>query len=160
MAYISYKDKLIDISDELVGKLELVNDICKLTQKDIDKVVKELSEENVNFSEILQENTLRFKLFAKDIAKGYREAVDAEIESLAEVWDSCEQQRKNVYKKTSEIKESIKLMRNEISSLKEAINSLDFYRIEQILELVRTFNNLNESDKKLFTMVVSNIKMN
>ena len=159
MAYISYKDKFINIPDELVGKLELVNDISKLTQQDIDKVVKELLEESEDLSEILQDNTIRFKLFAKDIAKGYREAVDSEIESLTDVWDSCEQQRKNVYEKTSEIKKSIELMKRDVTSLKEAINSLDFYRIDKILELVRTFNNLNESDKKLFTMVVSNIKM-
>lgn len=159
MAYISYKDKFIDIPDELVGKLELVNDIAKITQKDIEAVVKELMEENEKFSDILQENTLRFKLFAKDIAKGYRESVESEIESLTDVWDSCEQQRKNVYEKTSEIKKTIELMKRDVTSLKEAINSLDFYRIDKILELVRTFNNLNESDKKLFTMVVSNIKM-
>ena len=45
MAYLSYNDKYIPISDELAGRVDLINDICKIHNEDISKLIEKMTKE-------------------------------------------------------------------------------------------------------------------
>lgn len=137
------------VPDEIAGKLEIINDICKIKNEDIKKVVEDMAKEESYTVESLHENALRFKLFAKDIAKGYKEAVSEEVDFLGEIWEECESKRDEAYKKTEEIKNVVSETKDNLLSLQKSINELNIYGMERVLELLHTFNGMSDSDKEL-----------
>lgn len=137
------------VPDEIAGKLELINDVCKIKNEDINKIIDNMSKEESYMTDALQENSLRFKLFAKDIAKGYKDAVSNEVEYLEEIWEECNLKRNEIYDKTNAIKKNVESTKDEIKSLKMALDDLDIYGMDRILQLIERFNNMSENDKEL-----------
>lgn len=137
------------VEDGVAERLKFLNDVSKILEKDVCKVIDEMREQNDVFVESLNENSIRFKLFAKDIAKGYKEAVDVEVESLYSIWEELEDKRSQVYKKTKEIKENVESTKSEIQSLQKAISELNVYGMDRLISLIEKFNGMSASEKDL-----------
>ncbi|SEU09984.1 hypothetical protein SAMN05443270_3144 [Lacrimispora sphenoides] len=150
MAYLSYNNKYIDISDELAERLELVNDICKIHNDDIPKVIESMAKEPNYMMETLEENVLKLKLFSKDIAKKYKEAVVEETNALYEIWDSCEEKRTAAYNKAKEVNEVLYQTSDVITSIKKSLDGFNIYGAEKVLSLLEKFNSMSEKEKSLF----------
>lgn len=150
MAYLSYNNKYIDISDELAGRLELVNDICKIHNDDIPKVIESMAKEPNYMMETLEENVLKLKLFSKDIAKKYKEAVSEETNTLYEIWDSCEEKREAAYNKAKEVNEVLYQTADTIAAIKKSLDGFNVYGAERVLTLLEKFNSMSEKDRGLF----------
>lgn len=139
----------IHVPDELEGQIELLKDISKITKEDISEIVKHMQKECSTYSECLSEDVLRFKLFAKDIAKGYKEATQAEIDALEAIWESLENKRSEVYKKTNEIRNTISKTKQDISSLNKLVSELNIYGMDRVLTMLEKFSSMSDKDKEL-----------
>jgi hypothetical protein len=72
---------MIFIEEELAGKLEIINDVVKINNDDINKIIKRLADDTTLMSECLDENVLRFKLHAQQTRDAYKKVVE-EIEKM------------------------------------------------------------------------------
>ena len=150
MAYLSYKGEYINIDDKLASKLEILNDIMKINDEDIDKIIEQMSKECTYMTDNLEENVLKFKLFSKEVAKGYKEAVEAESNALCEIWESCEEKRKQAYNKTKEINNLLSETTTNIKTIKKELSELNVYGADKLIEVLNRFQNMSTSDKELF----------
>lgn len=73
--------RMIFIEEELAGKLEIINDVVKINNDDINKIIKRLADDTTLMSECLDENVLRFKLHAQQTRDAYKKVVE-EIEKM------------------------------------------------------------------------------
>lgn len=160
MAYLSYNNKYIDISDELAERLELVNDICKIHNDDITKLIETMAKEPNYMMETLEENVLKLKLFSKDIAKKYKEAVSEETNALGEIWDSCEEKREAAYNKAKEVNEVLYQTADTINSIKKSLDGFNVYGAEHVLNLLERFNSMSDKDRSLFEKLFEVSKIN
>jgi ribosomal protein L14E/L6E/L27E len=149
-------NRLVWIEEELAGKLEILNDVVKLNRdKGIDELIKSIEADTKIMSDSLDENALQFKLHAQKVRSGYEAVVQEELDKTYELWEKCEELRKQAKEKTKEILPMIESASKHIENLKSKLSSLDIYGLDRIFDLVNKFNSMSKEDKELLSKMFS-----
>lgn len=146
---------MIWIDEELAGKLEIINDVAKVNNEDLDKVIKRLSDETNTMSECLDENVLRFKLHAKQVRDNYKKVVDEELDQTYRLWEECEEKRDEVDKKVKATLPVIKSIGEELGKCNKAIENVNTYGIDKLINLVERFKDIPDDEKEMLAMLLN-----
>lgn len=145
----------VHIPDKYEPYLDIIMDCIKLNGDDIETQIKKITDDTALMGKCLEDNFLQFKLHSKKVRDEYKKAVDEAIDKTYKVWESCD-------RKITESKPAIEKCKNDINrlikvvnDLNEQLDSVSFYKIEQLLKIIEKFNNMPASEKDILSKLIS-----
>lgn len=147
-------NKMIWIEEDLAAKLEIINDVVKIKNEDIDKIIKKLADDTSIMSECLDENVLRFKLHAQQVRDNYEKVVNEEVEKTYELWKRCEELRKETKGKISNLLPVITEVNAQLEKLDKSINKVNTYGIDRLIEVVDKFKRIPDDEKDMIAKLL------
>lgn len=147
-------NKMIWIEEDLAAKLEIINDVVKIKNEDIDKIIKKLADDTSTMSECLDENVLRFKLHAQQVRDNYEKVVNEEIEKTYDLWEKCEELRKETKGKITNLLPVITEVNSQLEKLDKSINKVNTYGIDRLIEVVDKFKRIPDDEKDMIAKLL------
>ena len=130
--------------DTDMKRAEFVNELIKQKKVDITSDIQNLDDD-----------LLRFKAFALNYSTALKEAYDKQAERLEQLWEECSEPIEKIDKQTMRIKKDIYDITKDIKDISKELEGLNTYKIERIIELINTYNNMSESDKDVFKLILN-----
>ena len=106
----------------------------------------------------LDEDVIIFKGWSARIKKAYKEALDEQLESSYAMFEEINGQIPSITKKVAEVRESLEPVKRDIQEINKALEGINTYRIEGLLETISLIKNALQDDnmKKILKMLVDN----
>lgn len=130
--------------DTDIKRAEFVNELIKQKKVDITSDIQNLDDD-----------LLRFKAFALNYSTALKEAYDKQAERLERLWEECSEPIEKIDKQTMGIKKDIYDITKDIKDISRELEGLNTYKLERIVELINTYNNMSESDKDVFKLILN-----
>lgn len=147
-------NKMIWIDEKLADKLEIINDVVKIQDEDINKIIKRLAEDTNLMTECLDENVLRFKLHAQQTRDSYKKVVEEEIEKTYELWEKCDELRSETKDKIKTLLPVISDVNNQLEKLDKSISKINTYGIDRLIDLVEKFKQIPTDEKQMLAKLL------
>lgn len=130
--------------DSDIKRVEMVNEIIKDKKHDITSDIQNLDDD-----------LLRFRAFALNYSTKFKEAYDEQVIQLEKIWSDCSKPIEIIDRKTQQMKGEIFKISKTVDSLSSKLENLKTYKIERVIELINTYNNMNEKDKEIFNIILN-----
>lgn len=140
---------LIWIDDNLAKKLEIIDDVVKLTDNDIKDIIKGLKDNISVLDETIDEDVVSFRYHAQKVRDSYKKVVEEEIDKTNELWEQLDTLRFETSNKLDKTKELTKSITEDIKYIQESISKCNLYGVDKLLEMIEKVNYMNESDREL-----------
>lgn len=140
---------LIWIDDNLAKKLEIIDDVVKLTDNDIKDIIKGLKDNISVLDETIDEDVVSFRYHAQKVRDSYKKVVDEEIDKTNELWEQLDVLRSETRNKLDKTRELTKSIKEDIVEIQKGINNCNLYGVDHFLELVVQVNNMSEANREL-----------
>jgi len=140
---------LIWIDDNLAKKLEIIDDVVKLTDNDIKDIIKNLKDSISVLDETIDEDVVSFRYHAQKVRDSYKKVVDEEIDKTNELWEQLDVLRSETRNKLDKTRELTKSIKEDIVEIQKGINNCNLYGVDHFLELVVQVNNMSEANREL-----------
>ena len=98
---------------------------------------------------------MRFKSFALNYSTAFQKAYDDQVEKLYSVWEDCQEPVDKIDKQTMRIRKDIIDISKDTDKLAKQLESLNTYKIERLIELIQTYNNMSGSDKEILKLILN-----
>jgi len=107
--------------------------------------------------ECIDEDVLLYRAHMVKARDKFKEAKEAELESMYSLWESFDKDLSAIRAKIRESIEVIKPLRDEIKLLEKDMNSVSStnYRLEDTLKLLRGFDGASDTVKELFKKAIN-----
>lgn len=135
-----YKDLESDIK-----KADLVNELIRDKKADI-----------TNHIQGLDDDLLRFKAFALNYSTEFKKAYDMQVEKLEQIYDASSEPIGKINRTTARMKKEIEKISEIVNKLDSKLKNLNTYKLEKVLDLINTYSNMSEEDKKIFKVILDN----
>lgn len=142
------------IDNEIEPYLDILIDCIKLKGKNIKDEIERIVNDTNLIGECLEDNFLNFKLHSKNVRDEYRKAVDEEIRKNEECWQKCDELIRNSKPSIIKAKAEINELISETTRLNCILDSVSFYKIENLIKLVERFNQMPDEDKKMLSKLL------
>ena len=104
--------------------------------------------------EALDDDLLRFKAFSLRYKTELQKVYDDQSEKLEKIFDDCGDIQSKMYLKIEETKTKLNPVTDKIKEINVALEKVNTYKIERVIELIEKFNRMNEEDKRLFEILI------
>ena len=149
--------ELVWIDEELVGKVELIQDIARLNGTKLEELAKRISD---NTTTIITDNIdvllLETKLHAKKVRDEYEKVVNEELEATNTLWDTCDEKIYESRTKIAKVKDMFVDVNREINKCTASLSAIPVYNLEKLMEVLDKFNSYSEKDKELLRLLFNN----
>lgn len=125
-------------------KVELVNKIIADKKLDI-----------TNDIQNLDDDLLRFKAFALNYSTAFKKTYEDQSEKLFKIWEDCSEPINKIDAKTMSIRKDIIGISKDIDGLAKQLETLNTYKLERLIELIQTYNNMSDNDKDVFKVILN-----
>lgn len=115
---------------------------------------KRLAMEVEYSSELLDQVRGCYQAQRDEMKKLYEE----EGELSYQLWEELDKKRSETHKKIKDVREETQAIKEDLFDLRSSIQSIDIYGLDKLLEIVRTFNNMDDKSKELFKILMENYK--
>jgi len=141
--------ELIWVSSELKDVYEKVDS----DQEKLNIVEELINSRKIDITyaiEALDDDLLRFKAFSLRYKTELQKVYDDQSEKLEKIFDDCGDIQSKMYLKIEETKTKLNPVTDKIKEINVALEKVNTYKIERVIELIEKFNRMNEEDKRLF----------
>lgn len=148
----------IYVTPEVKKELEAIKDNESLK---IDIIKRFLRSEEPWLEEELrciEEMTIKYKAKMIGIKDAFSTAQDAYVTEIEQLYRKLADAEKSLDSKARQIKEKFDPMLTQVRSIHEALEKLPLYRLEKAIELIDSYNRMDESTKEMFKLIVNNQK--
>jgi len=104
--------------------------------------------------EVAEDLVTNLKSHYEEQRKNLRKLYEEEFELSYSLWEELDKKRSETTEKIKEIREETKCIVEEVKELKESINGLNLYGMDKLLEVVRTFANLDDKSKEVLSFII------
>ena len=146
--------ELLWIDKGLVNKLKLLEEVEEIDQVEIKKYIREFNEQVETLSEEVDSSVLGLRAKAQKVRETYKKVVEDEITSIDKLWCELDNKRYESTNKISQASKSISSIQDEVNRLKRSIKEIDFYAINNVIELVDKVSNMNSKQLELLEKLV------
>lgn len=150
--------KIVWIDEDLVGKVDLIQDICRLKGEDLDKIIEDLKQDDKLSLEGIDDTLIEIKHHAKKVRDEYKECADAEIEKTTELWEDLSSKVYENRTKLYEYQNEMDYLLQTIKCINEEINSIPFHNLERATEFIENFKSMNDKEKECLSVLVEKLK--
>ena len=148
--------ELVYVDKNLVGKLDILQDICRIKGEDIDKIIERLKGDDNDFLANIDDSLIEIKCHAKRVRDEYKKCVDEEIEKSNTLWEECDNKLNDSRTKIKKVTDLFYNCKEQINSLSEAINSIPFYKLNTAIDVFNKFNDMTDSEKEMIKILLNN----
>ena len=106
----------------------------------------------------LDDDLLRFKAFALNYSTEFKKAYDEQSVNLEKIWEDSQEPMNKIATKTRVIKDEIGSIKSDLNDITGKLNTLNFSKLERLIDLMEKFNHMSAVDKKSFEILLSNEK--
>ena len=147
------------IPKEIANKIKGVEDVTT-----IENAIKEYAAQNKkeleSYIEGMGEDMLYFRAMMIKARDSFKKAKEEELNAYYSLWEKFDEDRVEIRKKVTAIKEELNPLIQEITELKKLCQSVDTWGISNLVESVSKFKNLYGTEKEMFEFLVNNFKRN
>ena len=106
----------------------------------------------------LDEDVIIFKGWSARVKKAYKEALDEHLKSSYAMFEDIDEQISPMIKKVTKVREDLDPLKEDIQDINRALEGMNTYRMEQLLETISLIKNALQNDnmKKILKMLVDN----
>jgi hypothetical protein len=140
----------------------LPKNLCKKIKEleDTDKFILDYIEESkkdiqLNI-EAFDEEILIYKGLMAKARQGFLEAKTEALETNYAIWDSFDKESKNIYDKSSKLKDSLGPLTQELEKINGLIDKVRTHRIDELMSTIEKFNSLYGQNKEVFEFLLNN----
>lgn len=130
--------------DTDMKRAEFVNELIKQKKVDITSDIQNLDDD-----------LLRFKAFVLNYSTALKEAYDKQAERLEQLWEECSEPIEKIDKQTMRIKKDIYDITKDIKDISKELEGLSTYKLERLIKLIDTYNDMSDSDKDIFKLILN-----
>lgn len=160
------KKELIWVSKEFATKYESLlkgNEKQEIINKELEeymaKVKEDIREEFRTSLETLEEDAAMYRGLMLKTKETFTKVKDEALSSLYSIWEEYDKDRANILQKLQFLKELLTPLKNDIDEINNALNKIDKYPLEKMLELLAKYNNSPEESKNMMNFLFENYKM-
>lgn len=147
--------ELVWLDKNIAAKMDVLQDVIRLRGEEIEKVIKELTDETkLITTDNIDTTLLEMKLHAQKVRDTYKQTVDEELEKTETLWDECDNKIYESRTKISQVTDLFKNLNSEVGTLYSNMNNLPIYKIEELMKLLDKFNSYSDKDKELLKILL------
>lgn len=141
----------------IADKIKGVEDITTI-ENAIKEYVEQNKKELQDYIEGMDEDMLYFRAMMIKARESFKKAKDEELSAYYSLWEKFDEDRIEIRKKVTAIKEELTPLILEITELKKLCQSVDTWGISNLVESVSKLKNLYGTEKQMFEFLVNNFK--
>ena len=148
----------VHIDDKYEPYLDLIIDCIKVKGEDIDKVVKEFTDDTSLMTDCLEENLIQFKYHGQRIRDEYKKVTNEQIKKNTELFEECDKLLQESEPTIKHIKRNLESIGYLIDSLNKKLDielGVNLNKIERLLQIVQEINSMPATDKELLRKVLT-----
>lgn len=150
--------ELVWVDKNLVGKLDILQDICRIKETDINNLIERMKDDDEIFIQNIDDSLIELKCHAKRIREEYKKCVDEQIEKADKLWELCNNRIDESIPKIEKVKNLVSNLENKINELNNKIENIPLYRIANAIDTLERYENLSQEDKDRIELLIKNDK--
>lgn len=102
-------------------------------------------------------------IYRGEMAKARADFTKVKEDALAAnyaLWESFEAEKKSIWEKSKELQNALKPLTEELAKINKAIDSLNTYRMDELIKTIQTFSGLWGENKEMLEFLMKNYKKN
>jgi len=135
---------------EIYEKMESDHEKLKI----VDEMIKNRKIDITYAIEALDDDLLRFKAFSLKYKTELQKVYDEQNDKLEKLFEDCGDIQSKMHLKIEETTKKLDPVTDKIKEINVALDKVNTYKIERVIELIEKFNRMNEEDKRLFEILI------
>lgn len=141
----------------IADKIKGVEDITTI-ENAIKDYVAQNKKELESYIEGMDEDMIYFRGMMIKARESFKKAKDEELSAYESLWTKFDEDRYEIRKKVTAIKEELTPLISEITELKKLCQSVDSWGIDKLASSVEKVTQLYGTEKQMFEFLVNNFK--